>query len=181
MGITHNGCKIDSRGKHQNQLKASPSVGYKECKGPVQHILATSGFRISEKYILAMRLFTTAIVSLHLVGLSWAQSRPPRPIPTAAGTNGVTQSSNDYVCGEWAGRLNPTDLPTVPQLAAKDKTVRFFVEPQLMDPPFQPITATEPKVQIPKLWGNSISPRRVQILLLNWPCRWVPARFNEPR
>lgn len=38
-----------------------------------------------------------------------------------------------------------------------DMTKRFFVEPQLTNPPFRPDIVTEPKVQVPKFWGNSKS------------------------
>lgn len=69
------------------------------------------------------------------------------------------QATNEvkYFCGKWAGSPNPQNVPTAQQLPASDLVRRFFIEPQLTNPPYKPIIATEEKVQIPKLWGNSKS------------------------
>ena len=58
-------------------------------------------------------------------------------------------------CGNWAGSPEPADVPIDAQLPIRDYTRRFFVEPQLLHAPFAPIMASEPKVQVPKIWGNS--------------------------
>ena len=70
-----------------------------------------------------------------------------------------TLAANDqtYWCGKWAGAPNANDVPVGQQLPASDYTRRFFVEPQLQRVPFAPVSASEPKVQIPKIWGNSES------------------------
>ena len=81
------------------------------------------------------------------VALSYAQSSPS-PASLNAG-NDV-----DHWCGSWAGKPNPSNVPTGQQLPVDDFTRRFFVEPQLQKTPFSPIIASEPRVQIPKLWGN---------------------------
>lgn len=82
-----------------------------------------------------MHLSTTA--SLLAISLAVAQ------------TNAV-----DHWCGDWAGAPKPENVPSAQQLPANDTTKRFFVEPQLTKVPYAPIIASEPKVQIPKLWGN---------------------------
>ncbi|KAL9130934.1 MAG: hypothetical protein Q9175_006890 [Cornicularia normoerica] len=56
---------------------------------------------------------------------------------------------------QWAGSPKASDVPTGQQLPSMDDTRRFFVEPQLQRVPFAPIVATEPKVQVPKIWGNN--------------------------
>ena len=68
-----------------------------------------------------------------------------------------TPNAGTYWCGGWAGSPNPTDVPSPKQLPTIDHIERIFVEPQLTNPPFAPFTATEPTVQIPKIWGNSES------------------------
>ncbi|KAL8993671.1 MAG: hypothetical protein Q9169_006171 [Polycauliona sp. 2 TL-2023] len=72
---------------------------------------------------------------------------PAVPARVAAGT--------DHWCGTWAGSPDPSDAVGPQQLPPYDFTRRFFVEPQLQRAPFAPIQATEPKVQVPKLWGNN--------------------------
>ncbi len=67
----------------------------------------------------------------------------------------LAQAAVNHWCGTWAGAPNPANVPTEQQLPANDTTRRFFVEPQLLKVPYAPIIASEPKVQIPKLWGNS--------------------------
>lgn len=66
-----------------------------------------------------------------------------------------TDNAADHWCGKWAGSPNPGDVPTGQQLPVIDFTRRLFVEPQLQRTPFAPVTATEDKVQVPKIWGNS--------------------------
>lgn len=66
-----------------------------------------------------------------------------------------TDNAADHWCGNWAGSPNPGDVPTGQQLPVIDFTRRLFVEPQLQRTPFAPVTATEAKVQVPKIWGNS--------------------------
>ncbi|KAL9073104.1 MAG: hypothetical protein Q9161_003158 [Pseudevernia consocians] len=67
----------------------------------------------------------------------------------------ATDNKADHWCGKWAGSPEPADVPTGQQLPPIDYTKRFFVEPQLLRVPFSPIYATEPKVQVPKIWGNN--------------------------
>lgn len=66
-----------------------------------------------------------------------------------------TDNAANHWCGKWAGSPEPADVPTGQQLPPIEDTRRFFIEPQLQRVPFSPIIATEPKVQIPKIWGNS--------------------------
>ncbi|KAF6236900.1 hypothetical protein HO173_005191 [Letharia columbiana] len=66
-----------------------------------------------------------------------------------------TENAADHWCGKWAGSPEPADVPTAQQLPPFDYTRRFFVEPQLQRTPFAPVVATEPKVQVPKIWGNN--------------------------
>ena len=130
-----------------------------------------------------MHLPTTAPILLLLaaaaVGRSRAQTRPYSaaggPVPTLAspsaddGTAG--DNAADYWCGRWAGSPEPADVPTGQQLPVTDFTRRFFVEPQLQRTPFAPVVATEPKVQIPKIWGNStfVVIINLQILFIHSP------------
>ncbi len=67
---------------------------------------------------------------------------------------GLARSADDHWCGAWAGTPNPASLPSEQQLPANEATRRFFVEPQLTKVPYSPIIAIEPKVQVPKVWGN---------------------------
>jgi len=60
-----------------------------------------------------------------------------------------------FWCGTWAGSPNLRDAPSAGQLPTIDSTRRYFTEPQLQDPPFQPPLGPEPRVQVPKIWGNS--------------------------
>ena len=64
-------------------------------------------------------------------------------------------NANNFFCGNWAGSPRAQDVPAEQLLPAADYIKRFFVEPQLTDPPYRPLMASEPRVQIPKLWGNS--------------------------
>ena len=66
------------------------------------------------------------------------------------------QADPNHWCGNWAGAPNPSNVPSSGQLPAADYTKRFFVEPQLQRAPFAPVIATEAKVQVPKIWGNSM-------------------------
>ncbi|CAD6584008.1 MAG: hypothetical protein ASARMPRED_001576 [Alectoria sarmentosa] len=74
-----------------------------------------------------------------------------------AQTDNSTDNDNaaNHWCGAWAGSPKPADVPSAQQLPPSDYTRRFFVEPQLQRTPFAPVVATEPKVQIPKIWGNN--------------------------
>ena len=85
----------------------------------------------------------TSILIVAAAGLCQAQA------------DSATDNAADHWCGEWAGSPVPADVPGAQQLPQPDFTKRFFVEPQLLRTPFAPIMATEPKVQVPKLWGNS--------------------------
>ncbi|KAL8640713.1 MAG: hypothetical protein Q9226_008715 [Calogaya cf. arnoldii] len=75
-------------------------------------------------------------------------------IPEAAAPAQVA-AGIDHWCGEWAGHPNPADAISAQQLPRYDFVRRFFVEPQLQRVPFAPVVATEPKVQVPKFWGNN--------------------------
>ncbi|KAL8992587.1 MAG: hypothetical protein Q9169_006985 [Polycauliona sp. 2 TL-2023] len=99
-------------------------------------MLSTSAFFVS---VLASSLLTS-------IGAS-AIPEAAAPARLATGT--------DHWCGKWAGSPDPSDAVGPQQLPPYDFTRRFFVEPQLQRVPFAPIQATEPKVQVPKLWGNS--------------------------
>lgn len=77
------------------------------------------------------------------------------PASAQAPAENSTDNAADHWCGRWAGSPEPADVPTGQQLPVSDYTRRFFVEPQLQRTPFAPVVATEPKVQIPKIWGNS--------------------------
>lgn len=75
-----------------------------------------------------------------------------------AATTIVAADKPNHWCGRWAGSPRPADAPVSGQLPGPDYTRRFFAEPQLQRVPFSPIVATEPKVQIPKIWGNRTFP-----------------------
>ena len=85
----------------------------------------------------------TSILIVAAAGLCQAQA------------DSATDNADDHWCGAWAGSPVPADVPSAQQLPPPDFTKRFFVEPQLTRTPFAPIMASEPKVQVPKLWGNS--------------------------
>ena len=70
---------------------------------------------------------------------------------------GLTADTDTHWCGAWAGKPNPRDLPQDQLLPQRDYKKLFFVEPQLTSPPFRPLMGSEPKVQIPKIWGNGES------------------------
>ena len=90
-----------------------------------------------------MRLLT--VTSIVIAAASLCQSRPAD----------TPDNRQNHWCGQWAGSPRPADVPVSGQLPGPDDTKRFFVEPQLQRAPFAPIMASEPKVQIPKIWGNS--------------------------
>ncbi len=96
-----------------------------------------------------MHFVTVLSFSLTLLGLSQAQTLSIAAQPSQA-ANVVTR-----FCGKWAGSPNPADVPVQQQLPISDFVKRFFIEPQLTNPPYKPFMATEEKVQIPKIWGNS--------------------------
>ena len=78
-------------------------------------------------------------------------------LATGLGLSSQVAADPNHWCGNWAGRPNLALVPSGQQLpddgpGAFDRL--FFVEPQLQKVPFSPIHATEPKVQIPKFWGN---------------------------
>ena len=79
-----------------------------------------------------------------------------------------TDNAPDHWCGKWAGEPEPTDVPSRQQLPQIDYIKRFFVEPQLLRVPFSPIYATEPKVQIPKIWGNSAFGRSLLLYISHY-------------
>ena len=93
-----------------------------------------------------MHLLTLTSILIATAGI--CQSQPATGI--------VVANKADHWCGEWAGSPNHADVPVSGQLPGPDYTRRFFAEPQLQRVPFSPIVATEPKVQIPKVWGNSM-------------------------
>ena len=88
-------------------------------------------------------LALTSVLIVAAAGLCQAQA------------DSATDNEADHWCGEWAGSPAPADVPTPQQLPPYDFAKRFFVEPQLLHTPFAPIMASEPKVQVPKIWGNS--------------------------
>ncbi|CAF9923075.1 hypothetical protein IMSHALPRED_005845 [Imshaugia aleurites] len=92
-----------------------------------------------------MRIHTITSILLAASSQSLAQTQ----------ANNDTENAANHWCGKWAGSPNPADVPTAQQLPPSDYIRRFFVEPQLQRTPFAPIVATEPKVQIPKIWGNN--------------------------
>lgn len=89
-----------------------------------------------------MRLVTITSILLAAAGLCQSQA---------------TNDDDQYWCGQWAGAPNPADVPAEQQLPVRDSFKRLFIEPQLQRTPFSPVQATEPKVQVPKIWGNSAS------------------------
>ena len=107
----------------------------------VEETLSSSRF-VSQ----AMLLYTVASTLLTAATCLWHAH---------AQADNSTENANDHWCGTWAGSPTPADVPTGQQLPPIDYTRRFFVEPQLQRTPFAPVVATEPKVQIPKIWGNS--------------------------
>ncbi|KAL8879495.1 MAG: hypothetical protein Q9198_002899 [Flavoplaca austrocitrina] len=94
----------------------------------------------------ALFVFVLAAIKFTITGAA-AVPEAAAPAQVAAGT--------DHWCGAWAGSPNPSDVVGPQQLPPYDFTRRFFVEPQLQRVPFAPLVATEPKIQVPKLWGNS--------------------------
>ena len=125
-----------------------------------------------------MHLIAVASILVAAAGLCQAQ------VELAA--ENTTDNAANHWCGKWAGSPNPTDVPSAQQLPASDYLRRFFVEPQLQRTPFAPVVATEPKVQIPKIWGNStFYPRQCCVSinsdLFKRAFRWVQGRFAELR
>ena len=94
-----------------------------------------------------MRLLAIALTLVAATGLCQAQ--------VELSEDNSTVNAANYWCGKWAGSPKPADVPSAQQLPPSDSTRRFFVEPQLQRAPFAPVVATEPKVQVPKIWGNS--------------------------
>ncbi len=92
------------------------------------------------------------------LALAQAQSR----VPAVAATPSQLAAGTDHWCGPWAGAPNPSNIPFGQQLPPNDFVRHFFVEPQLQKVPFSPVLAKEPKVQIPKIWGNSESSHEVR-------------------
>ena len=91
----------------------------------------------------AMHLFTVTSILVVAAGLCHAQA-----------DDSATNADNHW-CGNWAGSPKPEDVPTAGQLPNLDYQRRQFIEPQLQRTPFSPVMASEEKVQIPKIWGNS--------------------------
>ena len=125
-----------------------------------------------------MHLIAVASILVAAAGLCQAQVE-------IAAENSTDNAANHW-CGKWAGSPNPTDVPSAQQLPASDYLRRFFVEPQLQRTPFAPVVATEPKVQIPKIWGNStFHPRSHSVNMNNYSFkrafRWVQGRFAKLR
>lgn len=92
-----------------------------------------------------------ALASILAASASLCQAQTEETNTTATVTADPT-----HWCGNWAGAPNPANVPTAGQLPSDDLLRRFFVEPQLQRAPFAPIMASEPKVQVPKIWGNSM-------------------------
>ena len=88
-------------------------------------------------------LALTSVLIVAAAGLCQAQA------------DSATDNAADHWCGQWAGSPAPSDAPSPQLLPPPDYTRRFFIEPQLERTPFAPVMATEPKVQIPKIWGTS--------------------------
>ena len=95
-------------------------------------------------------MYLLALASILAAGASLCQAQTEETNTTATVTADPT-----YWCGNWAGTPDPANVPTSGQLPVGDHLKRFFVEPQLQRVPFAPIMASEPKVQVPKIWGNS--------------------------
>ena len=100
-----------------------------------------------------MHLSTAAYLLATSLALCQAQTLST---PASAAASQVA-AGPDHWCGDWAGKPTPSNVPSGQQLPADDPIRRFFVEPQLQKVPFSPIIASEPKVQIPKIWGNGKS------------------------
>ena len=99
----------------------------------------------------------STVVSLSTI-LALCQAQSVSLSATTAAATGVSVGDEtNHWCGDWAGSPTASDVPTGQQLPVSEFTKRFFVEPQLQRVPFSPIAATEPKVQIPKIWGNGES------------------------
>lgn len=96
---------------------------------------------------------SSAFIALILAGIDLT-TVGASAIPEAAAPARVA-AGQDHWCGKWAGSPDPLDVVGPQQLPPYDFTRMFFVEPQLQRVPFAPVVATEPKVQVPKLWGNS--------------------------
>lgn len=96
----------------------------------------------------AMHLLT--VTSILIATAGFCQSQPATAI--------VAADKPNHWCGQWAGSPRPADAPVSGQLPSPDYTKRLFAEPQLQRVPFAPIVASEPKVQVPKVWGNSTFP-----------------------
>ena len=92
-----------------------------------------------------------ALASVLAAGASLCQAQTEDTNTTAP-----VLADTTHWCGNWAGAPNPSNVPSSGQLPRADYTKRFFVEPQLQRAPFSPVIATEAKVQVPKIWGNSM-------------------------
>ncbi len=103
-----------------------------------------------------MHLLTVSSILLAATSLSHAQTGTYLP-DAQTGTPVASDNAAKYWCGNWAGSPEPAEVPDAGLLPARDLTRRLFVEPQLQKVPFSPIVASEPKVQVPKIWGNSMS------------------------
>ncbi|KAL6717808.1 hypothetical protein ACLMJK_003893 [Lecanora helva] len=114
-----------------------------------------------------MHLTTTIVLLATTIATSSAQSSPFSAAPAATAVS--AGNDQDHWCGRWAGVPNEADVPKGQQLPTSDYTKRLFVEPQLQRVPFSPVSATEPKVQVPKIWGN------------DWHCSATPPPNRAPR
>ena len=92
-----------------------------------------------------------ALTSLLAASASLCQAQTEDTNATDSVSAGPT-----HWCGNWAGAPNPANVPTAGQLPRGDYDKRLFIEPQLQRVPFSPVIATEAKVQVPKIWGNSM-------------------------
>ena len=92
-----------------------------------------------------------ALASILAAGASLCQAQTEETNATDAVSAGPT-----HWCGNWAGAPNPANVPTAGQLPRGDYDKRLFLEPQLQRVPFSPVIASEAKVQVPKIWGNSM-------------------------
>ena len=100
---------------------------------------------LSRSFFAAMHLLTVTSILVATASLCHSQ------------VTAVNANKPNHWCGQWAGSPRLEDRPRSQQLPPFDYTRRFFVEPQLLNTPFAPIMASEPKVQVPKIWGNSMS------------------------
>lgn len=96
-------------------------------------------------------MYLLALASILAASASLCQAQTEETNTTATVTADPT-----HWCGNWAGAPDPANVPSGGQLPVGDHMRRFFVEPQLQRVPFAPIMASEPKVQVPKIWGNSM-------------------------